>query len=299
MRIESLQTNGYEATFRVVEDAPNGPWIVCAGGLGGTHLVWTTFIKALRDRYRIAVVDYPGLGDEQTLPRDLELSMTSLSELFERVFDAEGIESATLVGWSMGSQVAFECLRRFPDRIRGIVTVCGVAGLPFGVAPPPGLDPSQLAQGRAFPAVAALGSAMGFLADQVERIDTLRSVLGRLDRPTRWAKRLNLIDPAVDELIFDAIIRDYLALDWTTSRRYIELSAGHDATDMLPALPCPLLAIAGERDRFTTVDRVEQMTDRVEESELFVARGATHFLPIEYGELLAYKVDAFVSERTK
>jgi pimeloyl-ACP methyl ester carboxylesterase len=124
-------------------------------------------------------------------------------------------------------------------------------------------------------------------------------MLRRIEHPTRWVKRLGFVDSTVDDLVFDAVIRDFLALDTDTYRRYVQASADHDASDLLPDLPFPILAVAGERDRFLTASRVEEMAACASDAEYYEVRGATHFLPLEYYDLLALKIDDFVKRTVK
>ena len=47
------------------------------------------------------------------------------------VMDHFGIDSAVLMGWSMGVNTAFEMTYRHPERVRGIFAMCGVPGDTF------------------------------------------------------------------------------------------------------------------------------------------------------------------------
>lgn len=78
--------------------------------------------KSLSDEYQVITLDFRGHGRSEktetghTLPqyaRDLEAFL-----------DAQGLSDVILVGWSMGSLVAWEYVRQFgTDRFRGFVSV--------------------------------------------------------------------------------------------------------------------------------------------------------------------------------
>jgi len=282
---------GVQITYRLIGEGSDQPTLVFAGGLGGTHLVWTALARALRDRYRIVIWDYPGLAAGRRLAADQACDIPDLAGYQEVVLDAVGAERACLLGWSLGTQVAVEFTRSRLDRCQALIAVCGTAAPPF-------VDDQE-----GEPIAAALGirsavpGAVEWISQRADRIDALRAMLRRLEHPTRWAKRLGLIDPLADELVFDAVIRDFIAIDPATYRRYMEAAATHDASDLLPGLDLPVLVVAGERDRLVLASMVEEMASEIAEAEFLEVRGATHFLPLEYADRLALEVDDFLRRR--
>jgi pimeloyl-ACP methyl ester carboxylesterase len=279
---------GIEITYRLVGDRADAPTIVFTGGLGGTHLVWTALTRALRDRFRVLIWDYPGLASGRRLAADIPCDIPALAGYQEAVLDAVGAEQAVLLGWSLGTQVAVEFTRGRAQRCVALIAVCGTAAPPFVD------DEEQEPIAAALGLRAAVPGAVSWISERADRIDTLRSMLKRLDHPTRWAKRLGFIDPLADELVFDAVIRDFIDLDPETYRRYMEAAAAHDASDLLPALHVPALIVAGERDRLVPAAMVEEMATDIAGSEYLEVRGATHFLPLEYSGLLSLEVDDFL-----
>jgi pimeloyl-ACP methyl ester carboxylesterase len=283
--------SGVELTFRVVDDGKARRTIVLFGGLGGTHLVWTALVSRLRADNRVIMWDYPGFPGGGSLSRDVPVDIPALASYLKAVLDALDIERACLVGWSLGPQVALELERACPGVAGALVAICGVAGHPF-------VDNSEQE-----PIAAALGiraavpEAVGWLSRRLDSIERLRAVLGRLDHPTRWATRLGFVDPQVDELVFDAMIRDFLAMDPDTYSRYVRAAADHDAGDVVDTLTVPLLVVAGERDRLVPASRVRALATRAPGAEYLEVRGATHFLPLEYPDLLALTITDFLDRR--
>jgi pimeloyl-ACP methyl ester carboxylesterase len=288
MQIKRLEIAGVETAYRMIDDGAETT-IVCAGGLGGTHLIWSDLVRALRERYRLIIWDYPGLDPEDSVPDDLPVDVPSLARYLSGLLAAEGVTEAHFAGWSLGVQVTLEYARSHADQLKSLIAVCGVAGEPF----------AGFAQGSRIRSAAAfkrsLPDALGWLTKRLEKIDNLRGVLRNIEKPTRWAKRFGFVDPVVDEVFFDAVIRDFLTLDPEFYARYALAAAQHDASDLLGGLGFPVLAVAGERDRFIKPDRVEQMAADIPRAEYFEVRGATHFLPLEYGHLLSLKVDEFLA----
>lgn len=294
MRPRTCHTpGGVEITYRVFDDdeGTTRPTIVMSGGLGGTHLIWSALAKRLRVDFRIVIWDYPGLSTGAPASGAPPITVPDLALYLETILDASDTDRAILAGWSLGPQVSLELFRNRPGAVCALIFICGVAKNPFFD------DTSQE------PIAAALGLRSGFpdavtwLTGRIEAIDRLKAMLERLEHPTRWAKRLGFVDPLVDELIFDAVIRDFVGIDPVIYREYIEATAHHDASDLLDSLDIPVLLFSGENDRIITSSRVEDLHRRIPGSEHLEARGATHFLPIEYPDLLALKISDFAARR--
>jgi pimeloyl-ACP methyl ester carboxylesterase len=291
MKIKTCQYQEIDLTYRVIDDAKTEKTLVCLGGLGGTFLIWSSFVRNIRDRYRIIIWDYPGLSAGTKLPDDVSVEVSALTTYLEAVLDAEGVDQACLIGWSLGSQVAMEYARLSVNRIQVLVSVCGLAGQPF-------VDDSEDELLRtSLDVISALPQAIGWISKRLKRIDSFRARLRDIEHPTRWAKTLGLVDPIIDEIAFDAVIRDFLALDIETYNRYAFASGEHDATDILEKLDFPVLVIAGEQDRFVSEERMKKMAAAIPGAEYFEVNGATHYLPLEYGPLLALKIDDFIKRK--
>jgi pimeloyl-ACP methyl ester carboxylesterase len=289
MRPRTCQTtDGVALRYRLIDDGVAARTLVFAGGLGGTHLVWSALARNLRRGARILIWDYPGLAAGEMISELVRVDIEALAGYLETVLEAEQVEDAVLVGWSLGAQVAFELLHRERFRIAALVSICGVAGRAFVD------DREEEPLAAALGLRAAVPNAVGWLSERIDRIETLRAMLRRIDRPTRWATRLGLVDSHVDELVFDAVVRDFIELDPAVYRRYVEAAAAHDATAALSALDLPVLAVAGERDRLVPAARVEELATAIRGAEYVAVRGATHFLPLEYADRLALEIEEFL-----
>lgn len=108
----------YTANHDLSGDAPV---IVFIHGAQNDHCVW-----ALQSRYfayhgyRVMALDLPGHGASAG---DALRDIGTLADWIAAVLQATGIDSATLVGHSMGSLIALECAARHPARVERIVLV--------------------------------------------------------------------------------------------------------------------------------------------------------------------------------
>jgi pimeloyl-ACP methyl ester carboxylesterase len=113
----------------------------------------------------------------------------------------------------------------------------------------------------------------------------------------QWAKRIGLASKTLDEEIFHQLAGSFADLDMKTYLRVLELLGEHDATRTLDAIDVPTLVVAGDRDLFTPRSAAERMARRIPGSELLVVPGGTHYVCVEYPELVNLRFEKFFRER--
>lgn len=87
--------------------------------------MWDPQVEGLRDRMRVIVLDLPGYG-ESPLRAD-PMPMRGFAESVVDVLDRLKIESAVIVGLSMGGLVAMELGLGFPERVDALALVATTA----------------------------------------------------------------------------------------------------------------------------------------------------------------------------
>lgn len=272
--------DGTDIAYHVSET--NGPALVLANGLGGTHTAWRHQVDYFGDRHRILTWDYRGLYDSRRPPSD-DFSVSSQARDAIAMLDREQVDAAVFVGWSMGVQVALEIAARAPSRVTHLVMLNGTFGDPFATVGFPGARfvVPAVVRGlrRARPVAAAL---------------TRRAVAhqGLL----RWVKRIGLVGPTLDEETFAALARAFADLDMDAYFRTLQALGRHDASDLLERVRVPTLVIAGEHDRFTPPRLAEQMARRIRGAEITVVPGATHYAAVEYPDVVSLRIERFLNE---
>lgn len=95
-------------------------------GLGGHSRSWAFQVPALAQHYRVITIDNRGAGlsDKPPGPYTMEL----FADDVRAVLDAAGVESAHIVGASMGGLIAQEFYHRHPERVRSLVLACTGVG---------------------------------------------------------------------------------------------------------------------------------------------------------------------------
>ena len=99
---------------------PDAPPVVLLHGLGGTKASFLPTVAALAGEYRLHAIDLPGFGDS-VKPLRAAYDPHFFARAVCGFMDACGIESAHLIGNSMGGRVAFEVGFRNADRVNRIV----------------------------------------------------------------------------------------------------------------------------------------------------------------------------------
>jgi pimeloyl-ACP methyl ester carboxylesterase len=117
LRFDSVRTP--RARLSVLSAGTGDP-ILCLHGLGGTKASFLPTVAALADRYRVIAVDFPGFG-ESDKPIAAPYDAPYLARAAVDLLDELGVESAHVIGNSMGGRVAIELGLTEPERTRRIV----------------------------------------------------------------------------------------------------------------------------------------------------------------------------------
>lgn len=105
-------------------DLDDGPAVVLVHGIGVSSRYWTRLAPLLAPHASVHVVELPGFGDAPR--RDEVLSIEEHASTLLAHLRAEGLDSAVLVGHSMGVQVVVEAALQDPARVRAVVGIGGV-----------------------------------------------------------------------------------------------------------------------------------------------------------------------------
>jgi pimeloyl-ACP methyl ester carboxylesterase len=254
--------------------------VLILNGLAGPHSVFRGVIEHLSDRYRFLSWDYRGL-DGASPPRSVSEHAADACAILE----AQNVQRASLLGWSMGVQVALEVFHRAPQSVATLTLVNGGAR-------------ASWASGAAQPLSGKLISKTLRGLGRMPRITSLAIRTG-LHSPEAytWARRLGLIGDQIDADTFANITRSFVHVDVEAYIEMIQRLAEHDATDVLRHIDVPTLVIAGDRDPFTPRAAMESLVNDISGAEYLVLPGAGHFVLLDHGERVSLRIEKFWSER--
>ncbi|GAA0702639.1 pimeloyl-ACP methyl ester esterase BioH [Marinobacterium maritimum] len=90
-----------------------GPGLVMLHGWGLSSAIWGDFADRLAERYRVTLIDLPGLG------RSAPAGDMSLEATVGALLDAAP-ECAHWAGWSLGGQLALAVAAQAPERVKSL-----------------------------------------------------------------------------------------------------------------------------------------------------------------------------------
>jgi pimeloyl-ACP methyl ester carboxylesterase len=100
-----------------------GPALVAIHGLGGTKGSFLPTVTALSARFRVIAVDLPGFGDSEK-PLGASYDASFFARALIGLLDALELDSAHLIGNSLGGRVALEVALRYPARVERLALLC-------------------------------------------------------------------------------------------------------------------------------------------------------------------------------
>jgi 3-oxoadipate enol-lactonase len=204
------------------ERAGSGEPLLLIQGMSGTHVSWgEPFKGALEESFDVVAFDNRGIG--LSGPVDGPFTIVEMAEDTAGLLEELGIESAHVVGISMGGMIAQDLALAHPDRLRSLTLGCTYCGGPGSL-----LMPEESAQKL----LAGLAS-------------------GDREQAIRAGYEVNL-SPAfrADEDVFTAFHE--MATRVPAAKETIELQAqaifGHDTSGRLGEIATPTLIVHGTVD---------------------------------------------------
>lgn len=278
---------GPDGTKLFYERSGDGPVVVLCDGIACDGFIWKYLRPALTARHRVLHWHYRGHGRSGPPADPSRVSIADHARDLHAVLDHAGIERATLIGHSMGTQVCLEAYRQRPDRAEALVLMCGSYGRIT----------------RTFHSTDLLVHWLPAVIDQIERHPTIVRALwsrGPADL-FAWGARLfgevDALRVRTEDLV--PYFEHISTLDPVMFFKMLRAAGEHSAEDLLTRITAPTLVVAAERDTFTPVRYAEQMARQIPDAELLMVYGASHTAPIEQPELIDHRVVGFLERRVE
>ncbi len=266
------------------EGGLGAPPILLCDGIGCAGYIWRFLKPELARRHRTIHWNYRGHGQSEAPADPARVSVADCVDDLFVVLDAAGEQRVVLMGHSMGVQVALEAHRRHPERVAGLVLICGAPGRPLDAV-------------HDVPLAAA---ALPYAQAAVSRFPGLSRLLFRSVIPTDLSLKLALTFEVNEKLVAREDLVRYLEdladVDPALFLKLLGSAAQTDASDHLPSIAIPTLIIAGEQDTFTPMWLSVKMHAAIPGSELLVLSNGTHVGPLEHPELCDLRVEKYFSD---
>lgn len=243
---------------------PDGEPLLLLMGLAVDRWGWIRQRADLARRFRCIAIDNRGAGLSEKPDGPYDVFTMSGDALC--VLDAEGIDSAHVMGFSLGGVMAQVLAVRSPDRIRSLVlasTACRV----------------QDWRRELFAEWAELVTERGVRAFALENLRWIAAA-----RHLRWVAP---VAPALGPLLVRAPAHAVLG------QLHAITSITEQLHDELRGVTTPTLVIVGSQDILTPVADSEEIVHRIPKATFKVVAGAAHSLVVTDAKVFNRAVTAF------
>jgi pimeloyl-ACP methyl ester carboxylesterase len=275
-RLRYVTVHGYRRAYRM---AGTGPVLLLLHGIGDSSESWLPVMYALARHHTVIAPDLLGHGASDK-PR-ADYAVAAYANGMRDLLDVLGIESATLVGHSLGGGVAAQFAYQFPERCERLVLVAS-GGAGRDVSPLLRLASAPLADVLLTPfhwpvtqpLLRAALAVLGRLGDDLarDRAHVSRILAGLPDGDARAA--------------FTRTLRS--VVDWRG-----QVVSLLDRCYLVGAVPA--LVVWGERDGVIPPEHGQRAHEALAGSRLEVFAGAGHFPHHEDPERFVTLVREFVA----
>lgn len=152
----------------------SGPDLVLVHGWGMHAGIWGDLPRQLAAHFRVTILDLPGHGRSHAA--FTEATLTAFTDAVAEVSPA----SAIWLGWSLGSLIALDAARRYPDRVTKLVLVSATPKFVQAVDWPHAVEADVFAGFARSLARDYRGTLLRFLSLQIGGDDSTRALLKTL-----------------------------------------------------------------------------------------------------------------------
>jgi 3-oxoadipate enol-lactonase len=264
--VAHAKVNGLDLWY---ERRGEGQPLLLLMGMSGAHTHWgEEFLDALQaEGLELILYDHRGIGDSERSPK--QFSIADLADDAADLLSEIGLDSAHVLGLSMGGMVAQELVLRHPEKVRTL-TLAGTS--------PGGSSSERMPQKT----VERFGSA----------IDS-----GDKDEVLRVGWELNVSAPfAADMARWEAfrLMQGDVRVPRKVVLAQIQAGVGHDTLDRLDQITAPTLVLHGGKDEMLPPGNARLVAARVEGAELHIYDDAGHVFMWEHPSDAARRIGEHV-----
>ncbi|SMQ85480.1 Pimeloyl-ACP methyl ester carboxylesterase [Devosia lucknowensis] len=259
--------------IRYLDNGGTGPVLVCLHGTSMTAHAWGHLAASLRDGYRVIAVDMRGHGasDRPNSTYTIKELAGDIAKLAEKL----DLTDITLVGSSVGNQVAVSFAAAHPERIAGLI----LSDPSFFVADGEIVKylRSHHTRRRNYPALAdaeafarALPQRSG-LSDEMHRLANQGDFREEADGSWSWAYDL----PAITKL-------------------FLNLSTDQSAD--IAAIKAPVLVLNADRSNVLSANQADELANKFGNATLETVKNSNHTIWGDQPDYLAARARSFLKD---
>lgn len=232
------------------ERGGEGPPLLLIMGMSGTLAHWgEPLLERLREHFETIVYDHRGVGQSTRVSEPF--TIVDLAEDASALMAALDLQSAHVMGISMGGMVAQELALRHPERLRSLVLGCTYCGGEGSATTKEGVFNGLIEafqskdRERMFRAMWEANVSARFAADD-----------------DRWR--------AFQE------IGEHHAVSPSVILRQMQAIGGHDTSRRLSGIRAPTLVVHGSEDAMLLVSNAHMIAERIPGARLEILDGLGH-----------------------
>jgi pimeloyl-ACP methyl ester carboxylesterase len=247
------------------------PTVLLCNGLGTNPYAWPALLDPACE-VRVVSWSHRGVGGSQRPADAKAVTIEVFAEDAVAVMDHHGLDSAVLMGWSMGVNTMFEVAVRHPDRVRGLFAVGGVPGDTFGSMLSP-LQLPRLLRKQVMVAAARTARVVG------KGVTPVTSHLPVGPRLIGMLSHTGFMLPLSDPELGQRAVQEFLStpIEWYA---HLALHSSLHARVSLSAISVPSAFVAGTYDLLASAHDMRTAAERIPGASYRLLRGS-HFLPLE------------------
>ncbi len=259
------RVNGLELAY---DDHGVGQPIIFLHAFPLNRSMWDYQARTLlaEQRFRLVTLDWRGFGASD-IAADVS-TMEDFADDVAELMNQLGMQQAILCGLSMGGYAIFAFLRKYLQRVKGLILA----------DTKPEADNAATQASRAQVAQLALSQGPEAIAEQ--QIPRLLSQYTRDQQPD--------VELHVRHMMNVALAQGIAAAARGMAQRA-------DATDLLTSIPCPTLVITGEHDSITPPSMVRAWAEQITNAQFVVIPRAGHLSNLEQAETFTTIMQNFLA----
>lgn len=246
--------------------------IVLLHGYLETMYVFNELVDALKERYRVIVLDLPGHGLTDSAPANAKGLRVNTIEfdvpVICGVMDKCGVEKAVVIGHSMGGYIAMECLKERPERFEKAVIF---NSHPYQDLPEKAADRQReikVIEAEKLELLAAASIPKMYYVENLKRCD---------EKVKETVELCETHDP-------EGIIASILGM-----------SARPGMESVMKNPPVPMMLIHGDHDNFLPLEKVEQLKAEFPQIRYHLIPATGHNSFIEEPDKVVAALDGFIA----
>ncbi len=261
-----------------IVDIGQGPPLIFIHGLSGCWQNWLEQIPHFAHDHRVIAVDLPGFGHSE-MPVE-EISISGYADTIDALMNELGIQTAQIVGNSMGGFIGAELAIQHPPRVERLVLVAA-AGLSIESIR------TERTHGLRHRAENIVFFSLGHLASRSHQV-ALRSRL-------RYALLL-LVAAHPAQLPGPLAAQQVLGSGKRGFSQALEAMCRYPLRDRLEKIACPTLIVWGDKDRLVPLKDASVFERLIDDSRKIIYKDTGHVSMMERPARFNEDVRAFLEE---